>query len=164
MEVPITRRLATSVKQTEPWSYSQTSTGSYSVIGPSSLTRMLLDLRWPCSTTCIHTLFVLLLLRYSPHWLWPLYVTGITRSVLTGFTPSFFGIILRVGYGLIVCDPVLCKYISTLSPSRKLLPLPTSNGAWPLVSMTGVSRSTTCGRAPRFIPVPSTSYHVKNIL
>jgi hypothetical protein len=48
------------------------------------------------------------------------YVTGITRSVLTGSTILFSGILLRVGYGLL--------YDGNVSPSS--LEIPASNGAW----------------------------------
>ena len=57
-----------------------------------------------------------------------LYVTDITRPVLTGFTLPFFGILLRVGYSLSVCGPVLHECIAILS--RQFPPLPASNGDW----------------------------------
>ncbi|KAI0251968.1 hypothetical protein BJV78DRAFT_1206012 [Lactifluus subvellereus] len=48
-----------------------------------------------------------------------LYVTaGIKRSVLTGSTLLFFGILLRVGHSLSVCDPVLRECIAMLDISR----------------------------------------------
>ena len=57
-----------------------------------------------------------------------LYVTGITRSVLTGSTLLFFGILLRVGYSPSVCSPVLRECIAILS--RQFPPLPASSGDW----------------------------------
>ena len=49
-----------------------------------------------------------------------LYVTDVTRSVLTGSTLLFFGVLLCVGYGLSVRDPVLRECIAMLSEIASL--------------------------------------------
>jgi hypothetical protein len=68
-----------------------------------------------------------------------LYVTDITRSVLTGPTLPFLGVLLRVSYSLSICDPGLRDCIATLS--RQFLPLPASNGDR-LPIMLGLSQRT----------------------
>ena len=61
-----------------------------------------------------------------------LYVTGITRSVLTGSTLLFFGILLRVGYSLSVCGPVFRECIAI---SSRQFPMVTGS-----LSMLGLSQ------------------------
>ena len=56
-----------------------------------------------------------------------LYVTDITRSVLTGSTLPFFGILLWLVI-VRLCGPVLRECIAILS--RQFPPLPASNGDW----------------------------------
>jgi hypothetical protein len=74
-----------------------------------------------------------------------LYVTGITHSVLTGSTLLFFGILLRVGYSLSVCGPVLRECIAILS--QQFPPLPASNGDWLPVYARPISKGSFISRS-----------------
>jgi hypothetical protein len=70
---------------------------------------MFLGLRWPSRITCVLSLSILLCFDI----LYLGYVRSlcyrITRSVLTRLTLLFFGILLRVGYGLFVCNPCIMR-------------------------------------------------------